>query len=97
MKSTTLKDLGRHAGERAVEAINVVAQLVDELDERGVLQAYAAGMVCSAMISTIVEAEREQRPLVVDEALVRGIMADLTNIVVGGVMLGEKMLVAEKG
>jgi hypothetical protein len=92
MKTTTLMDLGRHAANKAEEAVSAVAQLVENLDERAVRQTYAAGGVCAALVVTIVAAHRERSgSLVVDEGFVRGVMAEVTNLVVGGVLLGEKM------
>jgi hypothetical protein len=94
MKSTTLMDLGRHAGNKAVEAVDVVAQLVDDSDERVVLQTYAAGQMCAALVASAIGATWLQNPTkpVIDEAFVRGVMAEVTALVVRGVLLGEKML-----
>ena len=93
MKSTTLMDLGRYAGNKAVEAVDVVAQLVDDPDERVVLQTYAAGQICAALVgSAMGTAWLQNSTKPVDEAFVRGVMAEVTDLVVCGVMLGKKML-----
>jgi hypothetical protein len=90
-------DLGRHAGKKADDAIKTVAQLVDDLEERCVLQSYAASMVATTLVAMASEVARRETPtLKVDEEFVRAIMAALSGLVVKGVMLGEKRLAAAR-
>jgi hypothetical protein len=93
MEPRTLMDLGRHAGQKAVEAVGVVAQLVDTPDQRVVLLAYAAGMVCAHLAAAAVVAVREEKgeSFQADDAFVRGIMAKVVDMVVNGVAIGQKM------
>ena len=91
MHPSTLMDLGCYAGTKANDAVKTVAQLVDDLEERCILQTYAASTVATTLVAMACEVARRETPsLNVDEAFVRAIMAPLSDLVVKGVMLSEK-------
>lgn len=92
MKPDTLMDLGRHAGRKAVEAVESVTQLVDNPSEVAVIQTYAATGICAALMGTVRYIEGEKS---IDEAFVRKVMAEVTTLVVNGIALGEKRIAQE--
>lgn len=92
MKATTLMDMGRHAGHKADESVRLVADLVDDMDEKAIVQTYAATILLATLVAQVAHAERRRGQLTVDEAFVRDVMSQVTDIVVNGVLLGEKRL-----
>lgn len=98
MEATILMDLGRQAGRKADEVIAMVAGLVDDVDEKAVLQTYAATILLATLVAQVAHAERQRGQLTVDEAFIRDVMSQVTDMVVNGVLLGEKRrLEAERG
>lgn len=98
MKATTLIDMGRHAGRKAHAAVGMVTDLVDDMDEKTVVQTYAATLLLATLVAQVAYAERRRGQLTVDEAFVRDVMSQVTDMVVNGVLLGEKQrLEAERG
>lgn len=93
MHISTIQDLGYHAGQQAAKAMSAVADLVDDLQERMVLQTYAASMVCATLIATAEEvAQRDHPDHKMSEAFVMDIMGMVSRLVAAGVMLGEKQM-----